>query len=83
MTKKRALIAFGRAVRQLREQQGMSVESVAAAAGIADGELEAVEAGRLDPGYRGLLHIPAALGITSTALLLRVEELEATPGGEA
>jgi transcriptional regulator with XRE-family HTH domain len=82
MTKKRALIAFGRAVRQVREQQGMSVESVAAAAGIAAGELEAVEAGRLDPGYRGLLHIPAALGITSTALL-RVEELEATPGGEA
>ena len=76
------LVAFGRAVRQVREQRGLSVEAVAAAAGIADAELEAIEAGRLDPGYRGLLHLRPALGVTGTALLLRVEELEAAPGGE-
>ncbi len=76
------LVALGQAVRQVREEQGLSVEAVAAAAGIACGELDAIETGHLDPGYRGLLHIPAALGITSTALLLRVEELDAAPEGE-
>ncbi len=83
MAERAELVTFGRAVRQVREEQGLSVEAVAAAAGIAYGELDAIEAGRLDPGYRGLLHIPAALGITSTALLLRVEGLEAATGGEA
>ncbi len=47
------------------------------------GELEAIEAGHLDPGYSGLLHIPEALGITSTALLLRIEEFDAAPESEA
>ncbi len=84
MAERAELVAFGRAVREMRQERGLSVEAVAAAAGIAYGELDAIEAGRLDPGYRGLLHIPAAIGITSTALLLRVEWLEASaPGGEA
>ncbi len=73
MTGERELVAFGRAVRQVREERGLSVDALAAAVGIADAELEAIEAGCLDPGYRGLLHLPAALDITSTALLLRVE----------
>ena len=83
MAERVELVAFGRAVRQVREQRGLSVEAVAAAAGITDAELEAIEAGHLDPGYCGLLHIPSALGITPTALLLRVEEFDAAPEGEA
>ena len=84
MTAGRAeLVAFGRAVREVREEQGLSVEAVAAAVGIAYGELDAIEAGCLDPGYHGLLHIPEALGITSTELLLRFEELDAAPGDKA
>jgi XRE family transcriptional regulator, regulator of sulfur utilization len=77
------LIAFGRAVRQVREERGVSVDALATAAGIPSIDVEAIEAGRLDPGYHGLLGLPAALGITATALLRRVEEHDATPGGEA
>lgn len=76
MAARAELVAFGRAVRQVREERGLSVEAVAAAAGIAYGELDAIEVGDLDPGYRGLLHISAALGVTGTALLLRMEEIE-------
>lgn len=79
----RLLGVFGHAVRELREQQGLSMEAVAAAAGIAYGELDAIEAGHMDPGSLGVLHLAAALGVTGTALMLRVEELEAAPGGEA
>jgi transcriptional regulator with XRE-family HTH domain len=73
MSEERELIAFGCAVRQVREERGVSVDALAEAAGISSTDVEAIEAGCLDPGYRGLLHLPAALGITSTALLLRVE----------
>ncbi len=73
MAEKLHLVAFGRAVRQMREQHGLSVETVAVAAKLALGELEAIEAGRMVPGYYDLLYIPAALGITPTELLLRVE----------
>ncbi len=74
--RQRELVALGRAISQVREERGVSVEAGAAAAGIADAELEAIEAGRLDPGYHGLRHLAAALGITSTALLLHVERDE-------
>jgi XRE family transcriptional regulator, fatty acid utilization regulator len=75
------LIAFGRTVRQLRQERGLSVEAVAAGAGIAYGELDAIETGRLDPGSLGVLHLATALSVTGTALLLRIEEIER--GGEA
>ncbi|HEV3321845.1 MAG TPA: helix-turn-helix domain-containing protein [Solirubrobacteraceae bacterium] len=77
------LVAFGRAVRQVREEQGLSVEAVAAAAGIAYGELDAIEAGHLDPGSLGVLHLATALGVSGTTLLLSMEEIERGAGGEA
>ena len=77
----RELVAFGRAVRQVREERGVSVDALATAAGIPGTDIEAIEDGRLDPGYHGLLHLPAGLGITSTALLRRVEEHDAAPAG--
>ena len=76
MSERAELVVFGRVVREVREQRGLSVEAVAAAAGIAYGELDAIEAGRLDPGSRGVLHLATALGVAATALLLRVEEIE-------
>jgi transcriptional regulator with XRE-family HTH domain len=74
MTEERELIAFGRAVRQAREERGASVDALATAAGIPSPDIEAIEAGRVDPGYRRLRRLAAALGVTYTALLLRVEE---------
>ncbi len=61
MSDRAMLVVFGRVVRQVREEQGLSVEAVAAAAGIAYGELDAVEVGDLDPGTRGVLRIATAL----------------------
>ncbi len=78
------LVAFGRAVRQVRKERGVSVDVLADAAGIPSTDVEAIEAGRLDPGYHGLRRLPAALAISSTALLLRVEEYDAaSAGGDA
>jgi transcriptional regulator with XRE-family HTH domain len=71
------LRVLGRAVRGLREQRRLGRAALAAAAGIPEADLAAIEAGRLDPGYRRLRRLAAALGLTSTALLLRVEELDA------
>jgi transcriptional regulator with XRE-family HTH domain len=73
----RELIAFGRAIRQVREQRGMSVDALASAAEIASTDVQAIEDGHLDAGYRRMRHLAAALGITSTALLARVEKVEA------
>lgn len=71
------LRVLGRVVRELREQRRLSLAALAAAAGIPEVDLAAIEVGRLDPGYRRVRHLAAALGLTSTALLLRVEELDA------
>lgn len=49
MTEERELIAFGRAVRQVREERGVSVDALATAADIASTDVKAIEAGRLDP----------------------------------
>ena len=51
----RELIAFGRAVRRLRDERNLSAGELAAAAGLAPGRLAAIEAGRLDPHYDVLL----------------------------
>lgn len=75
------LRVLGRAIREAREQRGVSLEALAAASGIARGELAAIEAGRLDPGYRRLRRVAAGLGVRPLALMLRVEELDADGAG--
>jgi DNA-binding XRE family transcriptional regulator len=75
------LSILGRAVHELRERQGLSLNTLADAAGITRAELTAIEAGRLDPGYRRLRRLAAGLGVRPIALLLRVEELDADDSG--
>jgi transcriptional regulator with XRE-family HTH domain len=70
------LRALGRAVRDLREQRHLTLATLATAADIPEAALAAIEAGRLDPGYRLVRRLAAALGLTSTALLLHIEELD-------
>jgi transcriptional regulator with XRE-family HTH domain len=74
------LRVLGRAIREAREQRGISIGALAVASGIASRDLAAIEAGRLDPGYRRLRRLAAGLGVRPLALMLRVEELDA---GEA
>ncbi|HEV3321414.1 MAG TPA: helix-turn-helix domain-containing protein [Solirubrobacteraceae bacterium] len=49
---RKLLLALGRAVRQLREERGMTPAELACASGIRRAELEAIEAGRPYPGRR-------------------------------
>ncbi len=74
-THEQDLRILGRAIRELRDQRGLGADELALAAGIARADLAAIEAGRLDPGYRRLLRLAAGLGVRPLALLLRVEEL--------
>jgi len=47
---RKLLLGLGRAVRQLREERGMTPAELACASGIRREELEAIEAGRPNPG---------------------------------
>lgn len=53
---RKLLLALGRAVRQLREERGMTPAQLACAAGIRREELEAIEAGRPHPGQWRVRH---------------------------
>jgi DNA-binding XRE family transcriptional regulator len=73
-----ALAILGRAVREIREEQRLSVDELAQAADIPRRRLQAIEAGRHDPIYDVLLALGYALG-RPTALLQRCEDLEDQP----
>jgi DNA-binding XRE family transcriptional regulator len=53
---RKLLLALGRAIRQLREERGMTPSELACASGIRREELEAIEAGRPCPGRRRAQH---------------------------
>jgi DNA-binding XRE family transcriptional regulator len=53
---RKLLLAFGRAVRQLREERGMTPAELTCAAGVRREELEAIEAGRPYPSRRRARH---------------------------
>jgi transcriptional regulator with XRE-family HTH domain len=76
-SREQSLRLLGRAVRDLRKQQALTVDALAAASGLHRTQIAAIEAGRLDPGYRRLLHLAAGLGVRPIALMLRIEELDA------
>jgi transcriptional regulator with XRE-family HTH domain len=69
------LILLGRAIREVREQHGLSADDLAAAAGVAPGRVAALESGRLDPDLELLPVLAKSMGITSTAFIVRAEEL--------
>jgi DNA-binding XRE family transcriptional regulator len=53
---RKLLLALGRAIRQLREERGMTPAELACASGIRRQELEAIEAGRSQRGRRRARH---------------------------
>jgi len=65
----RELVALGRAIRQTREEQGMTPAELAAAADTERECLEALEAGRLTPADDLLLGLAAGLGIDPDVLV--------------
>lgn len=53
---RKLLLSLGRAIRQLREERGMTPTELACASGVRRQELEAIEAGRPYPGRQRARH---------------------------
>jgi XRE family transcriptional regulator, regulator of sulfur utilization len=71
------LAALGRAIRGLREEQGVSRSALARAAGISRPQLDALEAGQVDPHLDTLLMLADGMRIRPQAIFKRAEELDA------
>jgi transcriptional regulator with XRE-family HTH domain len=69
------LRALGRAVSEQRERRRLSSAALAAAVGVEEERIRALERGELDPGYELLLALADALGVQSGVLATRAEEL--------
>jgi len=72
------LLVLGQAVRQMREQRGMSIDELAGATSIARERVDALETGRLDPTYELLLALAEGLDIQPSALMILAEQLKRT-----
>jgi transcriptional regulator with XRE-family HTH domain len=67
------LLLLGRAVKQMREQRGMSVDELVVASGVLRERVSALETGQLDPTYELLLKIADGLGTQPSALIILAE----------
>ncbi len=56
--------ALGKAIRQLRDQRGVSQEALAYEAGVTSGTLSLIERGLSNPTWGTVKGIAAALGVT-------------------
>jgi transcriptional regulator with XRE-family HTH domain len=70
------LSLLGRAVRQMREQRGMSPDRLADATGMTRQRIDAIETGRLDPSYDLLLALAEGLRVQPSALVALAERLK-------
>lgn len=80
----RYLVALGLAIAESRRERGVSAEQLAAETGAEPEDVQALEAGRLDPTYDLLLALAQGLGVRASELVIRAEALAAeapTPGG--
>jgi len=75
------LAAFGQAVRELREQRGMSVADLSSASRLprerkmSSRRISRIEAGEVDPHYDEMIALAGALNITSGTLVVYAEQL--------
>ncbi len=70
------LVSLGRAVRSLREQQGLSARELAAAVDAPPALIAALEEGRLDPDFELLLTLADSMGVRLSTFFVRAEELD-------
>jgi XRE family transcriptional regulator, regulator of sulfur utilization len=63
--------AFGRAVREVRVERGLSQEALAARVGLARGTVGAIERGEVNVLYTVILKLAAGLDMTAVELLTR------------
>jgi transcriptional regulator with XRE-family HTH domain len=69
------LLLLGRAIREVREEQGFSVGELAGATGVARKRIAAVEDGRFDPEYDLLIALAEGIGVRPSAFFVRAEVL--------
>jgi transcriptional regulator with XRE-family HTH domain len=62
------LIRFGETVRQAREQEGVAVADLAARTGIDAQQINALEAGQLDPPFDVMCALANGIGVRLSAL---------------
>jgi ribosome-binding protein aMBF1 (putative translation factor) len=67
---------LGEAVREIREQQGLSTSDVADAADEDETLLAALEAGQLDPEYSTMSALADAMDVRLSTFFVRAEELD-------
>lgn len=77
------LTRLGVTVRKLREECRLSRSELAAAAGVPERRVRALEAGRLDPDYVLLVRLANALAVRPSALVRRAEGRASEGGGPA
>jgi transcriptional regulator with XRE-family HTH domain len=63
------LIRFGQTLRQVREREGVSVADLATRTDIDAQEINAVEAGRLDPAFDVMCALADGIGVRLSALI--------------
>jgi transcriptional regulator with XRE-family HTH domain len=67
------LIAFGRAVRELRDEKGVSVEALTVAAKLTPARLGGIEGGRVDPPLDVVFAVAEGLGVRPVVLTSRAD----------
>lgn len=65
----RTLVQLGARLMRLRRARGLSVEELAARAGVAKGNLSEIERGLRDPRYTTLVALAGALGVPLVQML--------------
>jgi transcriptional regulator with XRE-family HTH domain len=77
----RELAAFGQAVRDLREQRGMTVDALSSASRLprerkmSSRRVGRIEVGEVDPHYDEMIALADALNVTPGALVIYAEQL--------
>ncbi|MDI1476424.1 helix-turn-helix transcriptional regulator [Polyangium sp. y55x31] len=75
------LIEIGARIRNIRLEQGMSLDQLAKRSGVAKGNLSSAEHGRVNITVETCLKIAAALGVSAGELLPEPEEGHGTGRG--
>jgi transcriptional regulator with XRE-family HTH domain len=78
-----AQLAFGTAVRQLRQQLGLSQEALAANAGLDRTYVSSLEAGRRNPALTTIVRLARALSVEPHVLLALMNAATASTEKEA
>jgi len=75
--------ALGHAVKQHREELGITQETLANDSGLHQRWISNVETGKRNPSYASLRRLAAGLGRTASELLARAEQIEASGDASA